>query len=154
MKIFNTAKLNEALHLLDEQLELRNAPATELVVCGGGSINCGAIGTTHHTGCRYSSSDKTRGIGIRNTSAAIPHRSSHARSRNTALAGRLAQQWSCYAIRHGVTTRIWNTIARSANWQQTKNILHKPHRSNIFQDLCIGRPRGLPYCRFEGTATN
>lgn len=38
MKIFDTAKLNEALHLLDEQLELRECPAAALVVCGGSAL--------------------------------------------------------------------------------------------------------------------
>ncbi|MBR3944312.1 MAG: hypothetical protein IKK15_04375, partial [Akkermansia sp.] len=38
MKIFDTDKLNEALILLNEQLELRQSPVTELVVCGGSAL--------------------------------------------------------------------------------------------------------------------
>lgn len=38
MKIFDIDKLNKALRLLDEQLELRQHPHTELVVCGGSAL--------------------------------------------------------------------------------------------------------------------
>lgn len=38
MKIFNKAKLSTALALLHEQLLLRRAPRTELVVCGGSAL--------------------------------------------------------------------------------------------------------------------
>lgn len=38
MKIFDEAKLHKALLLLDEQLQLRHLPNTELVVCGGSAL--------------------------------------------------------------------------------------------------------------------
>ena len=38
MKIFDTTKLNQAFQLLNEQLELRNFPLTEIVVCGGSAL--------------------------------------------------------------------------------------------------------------------
>lgn len=38
MKIFNKAKLEQALLLLSEQLMLREAPKTELIVCGGSAL--------------------------------------------------------------------------------------------------------------------
>ena len=38
MKIFDNEKLNVALMLLSEQLELRESPITELVVCGGSAL--------------------------------------------------------------------------------------------------------------------
>lgn len=38
MKIFNLEKLNKALLLLDEQLQLHDFPHTEIVVCGGSSL--------------------------------------------------------------------------------------------------------------------
>lgn len=38
MKIFDEAKLTTALNLLHEQLLLRRAPYTELVVCGGSAL--------------------------------------------------------------------------------------------------------------------
>ena len=38
MKIFDTTKLNQALQMLNEQLELRNFPLTEIVVCGGSAL--------------------------------------------------------------------------------------------------------------------
>ena len=38
MKQINVSKLNEALQLLNEQLILIDAPATEIVVCGGSAL--------------------------------------------------------------------------------------------------------------------
>ena len=38
MKIFDIDKLNKALHLLEEQLLLKQLPHTELVVCGGSAL--------------------------------------------------------------------------------------------------------------------
>lgn len=38
MKIFDEGKLNEALQMLDEQLQLRQFPKTELVVCEGSAL--------------------------------------------------------------------------------------------------------------------
>ena len=38
MKPINVSKLNEALQLLNEQLILIDAPATEIVVCGGSAL--------------------------------------------------------------------------------------------------------------------
>ena len=38
MKPINVSKLNEALQLLNEQLVLTDAPATEIVVCGGSAL--------------------------------------------------------------------------------------------------------------------
>lgn len=48
MKIFDAKKLNEALLLLHEQLELRQSPVTELVVCGGSALlaSCLVMRTT------------------------------------------------------------------------------------------------------------
>lgn len=37
-KIFDNGKLNQALRLLNEQLELRDLPAVEPVVCGGSAL--------------------------------------------------------------------------------------------------------------------
>jgi hypothetical protein len=38
MKIFDITRLNQALQMLNEQLELRNFPLTEIVVCGGSAL--------------------------------------------------------------------------------------------------------------------
>lgn len=38
MKIFNIEKLRAALQMLDEQLQLKQCPQTELVVCGGSAL--------------------------------------------------------------------------------------------------------------------
>lgn len=38
MNIFDTTRLNQALQMLNEQLELRNFPLTEIVVCGGSAL--------------------------------------------------------------------------------------------------------------------
>ena len=38
MKPIDVSKLNEALTLLNEQLILNDAPATEIVVCGGSAL--------------------------------------------------------------------------------------------------------------------
>lgn len=46
-KIFDTQKLDEALLLLHEQLELHNAPHSEIVVCGGSALI--AIGLVSRT---------------------------------------------------------------------------------------------------------
>ena len=43
MKPIDISKLNEALQLLNEQLVLTDAPATEIVVCGGSAL----IGIRH-----------------------------------------------------------------------------------------------------------
>ena len=38
MKIFDITSLNQALQMLNEQLELRNFPLTEIVVCGRSAL--------------------------------------------------------------------------------------------------------------------
>lgn len=41
MKVFNKEKLNQALCLLNEQLELAQTEVTELIVCGDSALVAG-----------------------------------------------------------------------------------------------------------------
>ena len=147
-KIFDTQKLDEALLLLHEQLELHNAPHSEIVVCGGSALI--AIGLVSRT---------TRDVDV----VALMHRGElkhseplpeHIQQAATKVSEILGLPDDCelrtsLTTEHGVTTGLSIQASQERNWREARGSLYRPHRSDLLQNLRRSRSGWLPYQRSE-----